>query len=349
MAKKISDIKLGLFISIGAALLVLAIFLIGDKDALFSSRFNLKAYFNDIQGLRNGATVRLSGIDVGSVSKIDFLGDSAGRVVITMDLLDDVKKFIRKDTKASIETEGLVGNKVVILIMGSSSADPIEDGGTIQSKEPIGFAQIIEETQGIMEYTKEMTKDLAEIVARVNRGEGTIGKILVDEELYNEAAHLTSRADKSLQAITNEVNRLTVLFTDLSTGVESVVRNVDSVVGDIDIIISDIKHGKGIMGSLIADGSRYDSLFNTTIINIQKTSEDTKIAASRLAENMEALKHNWLFKSYFEERGYWETTEYENVIDDKIRELDNKMKQLDSRIETLKSLEKGSSGTTGGK
>lgn len=349
MAKKISNIKLGIFIFLGGALLILAIFLIGDKDALFSSRFTLKAYFSDIQGLRNGATVRLSGIDVGSVSNVEFVGDTAGKVVVTMDLLDDIKKFIRKDTRASIETEGLVGNKVVILIIGSATADPVEDGGTIQSKEPIGFAQIIEETQGIMEYTKDMTKELAEIVARVNRGEGTIGKILVDEELYNQATQLTSRADKSLQAITDEVNRVTVLFTELSSGVESVVRNVDSVIGNVNHILNDVKQGKGIMGSLFADGGKYDSLFSATIVNIQKTTEDAKIAASRLAENMEALKHNWLFKSYFEERGYWETSQYENSVDSKILELNNKIRLLDEKIETLKSLEKSTPGMSGDK
>jgi phospholipid/cholesterol/gamma-HCH transport system substrate-binding protein len=340
MAKKTSTIKIGIFIFVGAVLLVLAIFMIGDKDSLFSSRFSVKAYFNDIQGLRNGSTVRLSGIDVGSVSSVEFYGDSAGRVIVTLDLVEDIRKFIRTDTKASIETEGLVGNKVVVLDLGSSSGNPVKDGGTIQSKEPVGFAQIIEETQGIMNYTKEMTKDLSEIVGRVNRGEGTIGKILVDDELYNKAASLTDRADKSLQSITDEVNRVTILFKELSSGIERVVNNVDSVVTDVDVILTGIQQGNGVVGSLLVDGSRYDTLFTNTVINIQKTTEDARLAASRLAENMEALKHNWLFKSYFEQRGYWDTAEYEDAVDSKLRELDSRMKLLDEKIETLRSLKK---------
>jgi phospholipid/cholesterol/gamma-HCH transport system substrate-binding protein len=347
MAKKISNIKLGIFIFIGIVLLVLAIFMIGDKDALFTSRFSVKAYFNDIQGLRSGSTVRLSGIDVGSVSSVEFLGDTAGRVVVTMDLVEDIRGFIRTDTKASIETEGLVGNKVVVLQIGSSQADPIKDGGTIQSKEPVGFAQIIAETQGIMNYTKEMTKDLSEIVARVNRGEGTIGKILVDEELYDQATQLTTKAGESLESITEEVNRVTILFKELSSGVESVVKNVDSVIVDIDQILSGIQRGDGVLGALLVDGSKYDTLFTSTMGNIQQTTQDARLAASRLAENMEALKHNWLFKSYFENRGYWDTAEYEDAIDSKLRELDDKMKALDQRIETLKTMESSNPRTSG--
>jgi phospholipid/cholesterol/gamma-HCH transport system substrate-binding protein len=341
MAKKVSNIKLGIFIFIGVFLLVLAIFLIGDKNAIFSSRFKVVAYFYDIQGLRNGAVVRLSGIDVGNVNSVEFSGDS-GRVAVHMDLLEDIRKFIRTDTKASIETEGLVGNKVVILEIGSGTGEPIRDGSVIQSKEPIGFAQIIEETQGIMGYTKEMTKDISEIVSRVNRGEGTIGKILVDEELYNKATMLTERADKSLEAITDEINSLTVLFTDLSTGVERVVSNLDSAMTDVNGILSGIKEGKGVMGALLTDGSRYDTLVENTISNIERTTFDARLAASRLAENMEALKHNWLFKSYFENRGYWDTAEHEDVIEIKLRDLDAKIKEIDAKIETLKSLERSS-------
>lgn len=341
MAKKTSTVKIGIFIFLGVAILVLAVFLIGDKSALFSSTFSVKAYFNDVQGLKTGATVLLSGIDVGSVSDIEIL-DRSGKVEVTMDIVEDVRQFIKTDTEASIETEGLVGNKVVVLKIGSASAEQIKKGGTIKSKEPISFAQVIEETQGIMQYTKEMTRDLAEIVGRVNRGEGSIGKLLVDEELYENATQLTESADQSLQAITKEINDLTVLFTELGTGVENVVDNVNKAVLNTDSLIAGIKEGKGVLGQLIVSGSNFDTAFATAVKNITATTEDTRLAASRLAENMEALKHNWLFKAYFEERGYWDAPDYENRIDSKLEELNDKIKLLDQRIEILKSMEKAS-------
>ena len=339
MAKKISTAKVGLFIFVGIAILVIGIFLIGRKQALFSSTFSVKAYFKDIQGLRNGATVRLSGIDVGAVSNVEIANDTSGRVEVTMNLKEDIHNFIRTDTRASIETEGLVGNKVVVLTVGSASAELVKEGGTIKSKEPMSISAIIEETKGIMQYTKDMTKDLSEIVARVNRGEGSIGKLLVDNELYNSATKLTQSADTSLRSITKQVNQLTVVFKELGNGIKSVIGNVDNVVVDLDTIITGIKQGKGVMGAMLVDKTRYDTVFSKTINNIESMTSEAKLAASRLAENMEALKHNWLFKGYFEERGYWDEAKYQDAIDSKMNELNDKIRLIDQKIETLKSLQ----------
>ena len=339
MANKISNIRIGLFITVGIAILVVTIFLLGEKSELFRSTFDVKAYFKDIQGLRSGAIVRLSGIDVGSVKRIQIVPDTTGRVEVTIKLVSTIKRFIKTDTKASIETEGLVGNKVVVLKIGSSLAEEVNDGGIIKTDEPLGFSAILVETQGIMQYTKEMTKDLAEIIGRVNRGEGSIGKLLKDEQLYNDAKQLTQSADQSLRNITDKVAGVTDLFAELGEGVKQVVGNVDSAVVRIDNILAGIQQGKGLAGQILVDGSKLDTTFSSTLTNIQKTSEDARLAASRLAENMEALKHNWLFKNYFENRGYWDKAGYEDEINSKIKELNEKIRLLDDRILTIKKLE----------
>lgn len=339
MANKTSTAKVGLFVFLAILILVLAIFFIGKKQALFSSTFTVNAYFKDVQGLRNGAIVRLSGIDVGSVKDVAIANDTTGRVRVIMEIVDDVHQFIRTDTKATIETEGLVGNKVVVLKIGTSASEEVRDGGTIKTQEPLGFSAVIRETQGVIQYTKEMTKDLAEITARVNRGEGSIGKLLVDDDLYTSASNLTKSADSSLRSITEQFNNLTVVFNKLGGGIEGVVNRIDKVVVDLDTIIAGVKQGKGIVGAMLVDKSAYDSVFSKTVANIESTTKEAKLAASRLAENMEALKHNWLFKSYFEERGYWDKAEYEDEINSKLTELDQKIRLIDERIKTLRSLE----------
>jgi len=86
---------------------------------------------------------------------------------------------------------------------------------------------------------------------------------------------------------------------------------------------------------LSADSVRFAAI----LTGLREVTEQSRIAASRLAENMEALKHNWLFKSYFEDRGYWDAEEYENVLDEKTQELNDKIELLDKKIEELKSLE----------
>lgn len=339
MLKNLTGAKLGIFIFIGSTLFVIGIFLLGNKESLFRPTFTVKAYFKNIEGLRNGAPVRLGGIDVGSVKNIEIVKDTTGKVEVSMRLQNEIQRFIRKDTKASIETEGLVGNKVVILEIGSTTADPVSEGGVIQSKDPLGFAAVIDETQGIMNYTKEMTKNMADIVAKINKGEGTIGKILTDEKLYYQATELTKRADQSLYAVITELEKVSGIFKNLGSGVSEVLGNVNKVVIEVDTIINDVSKGRGMLGQVLLENSKYDSIFTSTMSEIQKTSVDARLAASRLSENMEALKHNWLFKNYFEERGYWDKAEYEDQINSSLRELDEKIKFIDQRIETLKQLE----------
>lgn len=339
MDKTLANAKLGIFIFLGSTLLVIGIFLLGNKDQLFASTFSVKAYFDNIEGLRNGAPVRFGGIDVGAVKEIKIVDDTSGKVEVSMRIKTDIKRFIRENSVATIETEGLVGNKIVMITMGSENFEPISEGGTIQSKEPLGFAAVIEETQGILAYTKEMTKDLSEVMDRINKGEGTIGKILNDEELYDAATKLTKSADESLSKLTDDLKDVIVLFDKLGGGVEDVVNNINKVVSNIDSLMNGVQEGKGLMGSLLTDKGREAASLNQILDNVVQVTEDTKLGASRLAENMEALKHNWLFKSYYENRGYWDKAEFEQQIDDKILELNDKMKLLDEKIEELKTLE----------
>ena len=339
MKKGLAGARLGIFIFLGSSLLVIGIFMLGNKEALFKSTFNVKAYFHNIEGLRTGAPVRLSGIDVGAVDEIKVVGDTISSIEVSMRLLTDIKRFIRKDTQAEIQTEGLVGNKFVSLKIGEAAGEEVEEGGSILAKDPVSFADIIEETQGIMAYTKEMTENLAGIIKKINEGEGTIGKVINDDKLYYAATDLTESAGKSLNSITGELNTVTEQFKKLGNQVQSVVNNINEVVTGVDTLLYNVSMGKGVVGSLLVEGTPEDSTMKETFQNLNDLMRDSKSAASKLSENMEALKHNWLFKSYFEDRGYWDAEEYEKEIDSKSRELNEKIMLLDKKIEELKTLE----------
>jgi phospholipid/cholesterol/gamma-HCH transport system substrate-binding protein len=339
MFKNLANAKLGLFIFLGSTLLVILIFLLGNKDQLFTPTFTIKTYFQNTGGLRNGASVRFGGIDVGAVKDVKIVNDGTGRIEVSMRIKNEIRPFIKKDSRASVETEGLVGNKVVVITMGSDNSDQVADGGTILSTEPLSFAAIISETQGIMEYTKNMTKDLSEIVEKVNKGEGTIGKILNDDDLYKAATNLTNTADRSLSSITSDMRNVVKTYDNLGKGVEEAVVNINNIIVKIDTVLTDISEGNGLLGSLVSDSGKANKSINQILDNMIVVTEEAKISASRLSENMEALKHNWLFKSYFEERGYWDKNEFEKELDTKILELNDKIKLLDEKILELKSLE----------
>jgi len=339
MNNKMSAVRLGVFIFIGTLILVIGIFMLGNKESMFKSTFIVKTYFKDVEGLRPGAPVRLSGIDVGSVKDIQIYGDGSGKVEVVLNLIKEIHQFVRNDTWVSIETEGLVGNKICILHIGSSDAPQVQEGGVIKAKESVGFAAIIEETQGTLQYTKAMTKDLSEIINKVNMGEGSVGKLINNNDLYDNTNRLVNSADKSLGSITTKMDELTNMINSLGTGVQSVIGNLDKTVANIDGVIKDIHSGKGVLGKLMSEKSSYDTSVVAMLNNFIKISEETKLGAARFAENMEALKHNWLFKNYFEQRGYWSKEEYETELDSKIKELKERTAVLDEKIEKLKKLE----------
>ena len=113
MFKQLEGARLGIFIFLGTVMLVLSIFLLGNKEKLFSSTIEIKAYFNQIEGLKPGAPVRLSGYDVGSVQSISLESGSNGRVEVVLNIDIALKKFIRIDSQAAVETEGLVGKRLL--------------------------------------------------------------------------------------------------------------------------------------------------------------------------------------------------------------------------------------------
>ena len=339
MAGKVHPVRLGVFIFIGMSLVILAIFLIGNRESMFSKTFNVKAYFNNIEGLRKGAQVRFSGIDVGSIKNVQIVNNSLGHVEVTIRLSADVQKYLGVDTKATIETEGLVGNKVVTLIANPNSATPIYDGAIIQGVDPMGFGAIIEETKGTLENTRSMTKNLAEILAKVNDGEGTVGRLINDASLYNNTTQLMRSADKSFTSISQKLDTVSVVANSLLAGVQSIINNVDKMVLNVDEVVTDVKKGKGLLGQIVVDNSDLDRGFSAVLGDLVKITQHTKSGAEKFEENMEALKRNWLFKGYYEQRGFYDKTDYEKELDASIVQINERIKMLDDRIETMKKLQ----------
>ncbi len=338
MLKNFEGARLGIFIFLGSVLLILFIFFIGNKDSMFVKTINIKAHFANVEGLKPGAPVRLSGYDIGNVSSLILVPGGGGKIEVTMQIQKNMIKFVRLDSQASIETEGLVGKKIVAITPGSDNSPVVEDGSFILSKEPLNVSAIIEETQAIMAYVKNLTKDFSEIVNKINQGEGTIGKIVNDDALYRSTVNVANSADKSLNAITNRLNEISDIIVDMSIGLKDVIVKVDSTMNSVDNIVGNIKKGKGTIGGLLTDRTALDSI-QVMINNLVQITNSAKSGADAFAENMEALKRNWLFKSYFEQRGYWSNSEYQQSLDNKLKEIEEQQRKLNERYKELKKLE----------
>ncbi|MFZ1281518.1 MAG: MlaD family protein, partial [Ignavibacteriaceae bacterium] len=182
MKKNIANkIKLGMFITLGIAVFVLAIYFIGERQQLFRNTFRLSGVFKDVAGLQAGNNVRLSGINVGTVENISLVSDTSVRVDIIID--ESTRKFIKKDAVATIGSEGLMGNKVLIINPGTGGKKVIENNDVIKTSMPIDIDDVLMSLKKTIDNTSNITSDLSLVTNNIQSGKGTIGRLLMDHSL----------------------------------------------------------------------------------------------------------------------------------------------------------------------
>ena len=337
MLKHLEGARLGLFMFLGTVLIVISIFMIGNKESMFVQSINIMSKFNNIEGLKSGAPVRLSGYTIGSVSTIVLADDSVGSVIVTMRIDQDLRHFIRTDSEASIQTEGLVGKKIVSITPGSPDLSVVDGGSYIKSKNPMNISKLMEDSEAIIAYMRDITKDFSQIVNKVNEGSGSVGKLINDAELYESTVGMIQTASADFEKISLTLDNIAGLIEETTISAKVAFNDIDSAIVAVKNILTRVDKGEGFVGEILNDKQSYDSV-KVMISNMVSSTESAWRGLSSFAENMEALKHNWLFKSYFEERGYWDQIEYQKAIDAQIEELKKQNDLLEGKIEELKSL-----------
>ena len=178
-------IKIGLFTIAGLAVLIAIIFLIGNKRNLFSSTFGVYGTFRNVNGLAIGNNVRFAGITVGVVANITIMNDSTVRVDLTLN--HDVKKFIKKDSKISIGSDGLMGDKLVVIAPGGiTTQEQVKNGDQLPSVPPVDADKIIAKLTGIADNAGTLIQNLSEITGKVNSGKGSLGRLLNNDRMAND-------------------------------------------------------------------------------------------------------------------------------------------------------------------
>nr|WP_320058390.1 MlaD family protein [uncultured Bacteroides sp.] len=192
-------IRLGLFVAGGLTLFVLAIFIIGKQKNLFNPVFQLSSNFYNVGGLQVGNNVRFSGINVGTVDNIQIVNDSTVRV--SMFVKKDVWQFIKSDCKVAIGSEGIIGDKMVNILQGTSEAPLAREGQLLESNEPVETDAIIASLSVTASNAEVVTQQLAEIMIKINGGEGTLGRLIQDTALAENLSRTVvnlRRGSKSL-------------------------------------------------------------------------------------------------------------------------------------------------------
>jgi phospholipid/cholesterol/gamma-HCH transport system substrate-binding protein len=314
MTKTTNNLKLGIFVTVGTAFLILALYLIGSKKQLFSDTVKINAVFHNVDGLRSGNNVRFAGITVGTIDKINITSDS--NVVVTMLIDKESLKFIRKSSIADIGSDGLMGNKLVNILPGKDDLTVLIENDTIFSKSPIATDDIIRTFSNTNDNVLGISQDLKAITKRINENK-VIWKLLEDTITSNQ--------------IKNSVRNM-----------EAMTSNATAITTDVEDLLNDIKNGKGAIGKVMSDDKTAEEL-EDILKNLKDATDTAKLAlhhmhefmrdlnilpgplgvlardtamasdmksmvhnlnlsTATLDENMKALQSNFLFRKYFRKK-----------------------------------------------
>jgi phospholipid/cholesterol/gamma-HCH transport system substrate-binding protein len=307
-------IRLGIFVLLGSFLFIGVIYFVGNKQDMFNKTVEINALFNNINGLQKGNNVRFSGINVGTVHEIEIINDSTIRV--EMKIEEGILSHLKKDAMASIASDGLVGNMIVNIVPGNHSDIPIKPGDVILSANKVTTEELLKTLSSTSDNANLITANLAEITTQISRGKGTVGMLINDAALSDDLKQtihylkITSRGtsesvdnlNKIVNKLDNKDNVIGVLQdTAVAQNIKNVIANlekssnqIDKVVINLNTTITNMKEGKGAINYLSNDPKLVQQI-DSTMSNINQ-------ASTKLNENLEALKHNFLFRGYFKKQ-----------------------------------------------
>jgi len=304
--------RLGLFVIAGTVLFVLSMYFIGNKQNLFSNTFTLSAVFNNVNGLQRGNNVRFTGIDVGTVQKIEILNDTSIRV--DMIVKESIRKFIKKDAIASIGTDGLMGNKLVNISPGSPEVEAVQEYDMLPVLNSLDADDIMRRLENTNQNVELISTNLVNIIEKVNEGQGVLGKLIMDttlaKDLTGTLANLKKLGEKTVsisEVIEKNIRKInigegtvgallsdTIIARNIQRAVKDLVatgEHLGQATEDMKVITRKINEGQGLAGTLLNDSTITESL--------EKSMENIEKGSAAFNENMEALKQNILFRRYF--------------------------------------------------
>ena len=309
------NIILGAFVIVGIFLFIIGIFQVGSKSEMFSKTFVLKTSFVNASGLKPGGNVRFNGVKAGVVKSVNLINDTAVEIVMVIE--EGKRNIITKSAIASISSDGLMGDKLIDITTGKSRAKPVEDGDYIFGKDPFNTDEVIQTLGESNQNVKVITQNLRKLTDELNANNGTI------QALYRDSAMATSLKSSfnninvfssNAVSISNTIKQMiggvkggkgiagkiltdtasTRQFSELLSQFKSTSDKLNTFSGQLSTAADRMNSGNGTVNKLLTDTALASDL-KQSISNI-------KNAADGLNQNMEAMKHNFLFKGYFKDK-----------------------------------------------
>ncbi|HYN15491.1 MAG TPA: MlaD family protein [Terriglobales bacterium] len=276
---KWSEMRVGLTVLFACIVMAVLIFLMSKTTGLFTPKLILKAYFENASGLRVGAPVRLEGVDIGNATAI---GVDPSRpltpVVVTMKVATKYRMGLRKDSVATLETAGVLGETFVDISNKEAKGPEAQDGDVLKTREEPAIQDVVRASQSTLQNVDILVRRLDRIVSAIERGEGSIGKVIYDPTLYNklnatldEVQHLVGQISEGRGSIGKLINS------------DELYNKLDDSVDKLNKLVDEIDQGKGTVGKLMKDPSLYNNA-NQTIAKANKLMEDVNAGKGALGK-----------------------------------------------------------------
>lgn len=309
---KSENLKLGFFVILGTVLFLIAVYFIGARQNMFGNTIEVSTVFKNVNGLQEGNNVRFSGINVGTVSELEIINDTTIKVYMALE--QKIAKHMRKNAVASVGSDGLVGSMIVNIAPGKGKADLVAQGDELRSNSKVTTEEVMGTLNKVGENADLLTEDLLKTIRSLNRGGGALGRLLNDTvmgaDLHRTIINIkntTAQAEQAIQELNGMVQQMNLrestagaLLSDTVSGgkMRNIIANLETssaeikkMAVDMNSVVGQIRNGNGAINYLTTD---------TTLVNtLENTMQNVEQGVERFNQNMEALKHNFLFRGYF--------------------------------------------------
>lgn len=312
----------GIFILVGIAILIVTIFTLGGEKKTFKKSFTIHAVFDDVGGLLKGANVWFSGVKVGTVKKIGFYGSS--QVEVTMSIENDAQSHIHKNSMAKIGSDGLIGNKIVIIYGGDSTLPHVVTNDILQVTPAMSTDDMLATLQENNKNLLQITNDFKSISKKIDSGKGTLATLLNDPEMANKlnrtvdnlqstvsnfkTVSLTSKTVLSdLQSFSGKINKPgnsindlvtdTAIYNNIRETLSQLEKSADAVAkftANLKTTSEKLNQKDNIAGVLLNDPSAAAA--------VKSTLQNLETSSKKLDDNLEALQHNFLLRGFFRKK-----------------------------------------------
>ena len=314
-SEKKRSVIVGIFVALGILVLVAAVFTLGGQQKRFVKNIRIKSVFKDVGGLKVGNNVWFSGVKIGTVKALKFVGNSGVEIELAIEQAE--QKYIRKNAKAKVSSEGLIGNKIIVIYGGTANAPAVEEGDYLAAEEALSTDEMMATLQENNKNVLDITRDFKFLSKAIVRGKGTLGAIATDSIMADNLKATASNLNKASQNAIRMTTAVNHLIAKMNTrgGLADNLFTDTTVFNDIKVAVNQLNQATATAAQLTANLKQTSDRLNASnnavgvllndeesAVRLKNTLGNLESSSKKLDENLEALQHNFLLRGFFKKK-----------------------------------------------